>query len=81
MRWIPAAAAGPAEALSRGVTLLRRGLAWLRWYVAELNGEHAYERYAARARDARRPVLPRRAFERERLDRRDRDPLQYDGCC
>ncbi|WP_424216616.1 CstA-like transporter-associated (seleno)protein (plasmid) [Streptomyces sp. BI20] len=53
----------------------------LLWLVRELNGEHAYERYATRARAAGEPVLTRRAFEHRRTDRRDADPREGGRCC
>ncbi|MFI6942271.1 YbdD/YjiX family protein [Streptomyces sp. NPDC050418] len=53
------------------------------WYVRELTGETAYERYVAHARkdhpDA--PVCSRRAFERARTDRQEADPRQGFRCC
>lgn len=60
---------------------VRRGLAWMRWYVRELNGENTYARYAERARASDRPLLSRQEFERDRLDRRDRDPREGGRCC
>lgn len=50
----------------------RRALRHLRWYLREVTGESAYDRYVEHARrdhpDA--PVLPRRDFERFRQDAR-----------
>ncbi|MGW7518316.1 CstA-like transporter-associated (seleno)protein [Streptomyces sp. NPDC054796] len=62
---------------------LRHTVAWTLWYVRELNGEHAYERYAARARaeDPHARVLTRGEFERRRTDRRDADPREGGHCC
>ncbi|MBR7676873.1 putative selenoprotein [Streptomyces daliensis] len=62
---------------------LRHAVAWALWYVRELNGEHAYERYAARARaeDPHARVLTRGEFERRRTDRRDADPREGGHCC
>ncbi|MDN5383590.1 CstA-like transporter-associated (seleno)protein [Streptomyces sp. LB8] len=60
---------------------IRRCAAWIRWYVKELNGEHAYARYAERARAAGEPVLSRREFEHRRVDRRDGDPREGGRCC
>ncbi|UNO40209.1 YbdD/YjiX family protein [Streptomyces sp. MST-110588] len=59
----------------------RRGAAKLLWYVRELNGEHAYDRYAERARAAGEPVMTRREFEHRRTDRRDADPREGGTCC
>ncbi|MEU6117147.1 YbdD/YjiX family protein [Streptomyces sp. NPDC047117] len=62
---------------------LRRALRRVRWYVREFTGEHAYGRYVAhtRAQDPAAPVLSRAAFERNRTDRRDEDPLSGRCCC
>ncbi|NLU66719.1 YbdD/YjiX family protein [Streptomyces sp. HNM0574] len=62
---------------------MRHAGAWLLWYVRELNGEHAYERYAARARerDPHTRVMTRREFEHHRTDRRDQDPREGGRCC
>jgi uncharacterized short protein YbdD (DUF466 family) len=53
----------------------------LRWYLREVTGESAYDRYveAARRDDPRVPVLDRNAFERARQDHRDHHPPQR--CC
>ncbi|MGW8378845.1 YbdD/YjiX family protein [Streptomyces sp. ODS28] len=58
-----------------------RGLRRVWWYVKELNGEHAYDRYAERARAAGEPVVSRAEFERARVDRRDLDPREGGHCC
>ncbi|GAB2901465.1 CstA-like transporter-associated (seleno)protein [Streptomyces mayteni] len=62
---------------------MRRAVAWLRWYVTELTGENAYARHVARVReaDAAAPVPSRRAFERERMERRYGDPRNGGGVC
>lgn len=61
----------------------RRALAWLRWYVTELTGENAYQRYREKAErtDPGAPVLDRRAFEKMRTDRKYADPTAHHGCC
>ena len=54
---------------------LRRSARWLRWYLREVSGESAYDRYLVHAR-AEHPaaVLSRREFERRRMDQRDDRP-------
>jgi uncharacterized short protein YbdD (DUF466 family) len=53
----------------------------LLWYLREVTGEHDYARHAEHQRchhpDA--PVLPRREFERRRMDELDKNPQQR--CC
>lgn len=48
----------------------------VRWYLREVSGESAYDRYVEHARrqhpDA--PVLSRREFERRRIDEREERP-------
>ena len=53
----------------------------LRWYLREVIGESAYDRYveAACRDDPHAVVLDRNAFERTRQDHRDRHPPQR--CC
>lgn len=60
---------------------VRRGVRWLRWYLREVAGESAYDRYLehAGAGHPGRPVLSRRQFERQRMDERDSRPQQR--CC
>ena len=60
---------------------LRRGARWLRWYLREVAGESAYDRYVAHARadHPSEPVLSRREFERRRMD--DRDDRPESRCC
>ena len=55
--------------------------AGVRWYLREVSGESAYERYVEHARRAHpgEDPMPRRAFERARQDERDRRPQQR--CC
>lgn len=82
----PAPATGAAPRLRAGSGLtgrLRHAWAWLAWYVRELNGEHAYGRYAERARteEPQVRVMTRREFERRRTDRRDADPREGGRCC
>jgi uncharacterized short protein YbdD (DUF466 family) len=62
---------------------LRRAAHWVRWYVRELSGEAAYDRYVAHARscDPDAEVLTRRAFERRRTDAREADPREGFRCC
>ncbi|GAB2626197.1 hypothetical protein GCM10027168_67470 [Streptomyces capparidis] len=65
------------------MTALRRAAAWVRWYVREVSGESAYDRYVAHLRrhDPAAPVPSRRAFERERTDTRDANPREGFRCC
>ncbi len=51
------------------------------WYLREVTGESAYDRYVAheRARHPDGPVLDRRTFERRRQDRYGAQPQQR--CC
>ncbi|SEC06544.1 Protein of unknown function [Amycolatopsis tolypomycina] len=53
----------------------------LRWYLRELGGAAAYERHCARVRANHpdHPVPTRRAYELDRLRRREGRPL--DRCC
>lgn len=53
----------------------------LRWYVREISGESAYDRYleAAHRDHPGAAVLDRNAFERARQDHRDLHPPQR--CC
>ncbi|MHC3475253.1 YbdD/YjiX family protein [Streptomyces sp. 7R007] len=63
--------------------MLRRAIRGVRWYVRELTGESAYDRYVAHVR-AGHPdasVPSRREFERRRTDRREQDPRQGFRCC
>jgi uncharacterized short protein YbdD (DUF466 family) len=60
---------------------LGRSARWLRWYLREVSGESAYDRYLAHAHAAHpgAPVLSRREFERRRMDQRDDRPESR--CC
>jgi uncharacterized short protein YbdD (DUF466 family) len=60
---------------------VRRGARWLRWYLREVSGESAYDRYVDHVRTDHpdRPVLSRRDFERRRMD--DRDSRPQSRCC
>jgi uncharacterized short protein YbdD (DUF466 family) len=51
------------------------------WYLREVAGEHAYDRYLEHRRREHpgEPVLDRRAFERRRADERERTPRAR--CC
>ena len=53
----------------------------VRWYLREVSGESAYERYVEHERRDHpdREPLPRRQFERSRQDERDRQPQAR--CC
>jgi uncharacterized short protein YbdD (DUF466 family) len=61
--------------------LLRRGFGGLVWYLREVSGETAYDRYAdhRRRRHPGEPVVSRAEFWRERMDDRDRNPRAR--CC
>jgi uncharacterized short protein YbdD (DUF466 family) len=69
--------------MAAALGLLRRAGARAWWYVRELNGEHAYDRYVAHARShgPHVRVLSRREFENRRVDRRDADPREGGHCC
>jgi uncharacterized short protein YbdD (DUF466 family) len=60
---------------------LLRSIRWLRWYLREVSGESAYDRYVAHARAEHQdvPLLSRREFERRRMDQRDGRPESR--CC
>jgi uncharacterized short protein YbdD (DUF466 family) len=59
----------------------RRVLSGVRWYLREVSGESAYDRYVAHMRKdhASQPVMTRREFERRRQD--DRDDRPQARCC
>ncbi|MEA2536597.1 MAG: hypothetical protein QOF11_831 [Chloroflexota bacterium] len=59
----------------------RRTLDVVRWYLREVAGENAYERYVEHGslEHPGRPVLSRREFERQRQD--DRDGTPQVRCC
>ncbi|MFC7470736.1 YbdD/YjiX family protein [Actinomadura keratinilytica] len=60
-----------------------RGVRWIGWYVREVSGETAYEKYAAHVRrhDPDAEVMTRRQFERSRMDAREADPRDGFRCC
>ncbi|WP_434596304.1 YbdD/YjiX family protein [Streptomyces sp. A5-4] len=62
---------------------VRRVAGRIRWYVRELTGESAYDRYAehARSRDPQALVMSRREFEHSRTDAREADPREGFRCC
>ncbi|MGR8008364.1 YbdD/YjiX family protein [Streptomyces hypolithicus] len=62
---------------------VRRAVGRIRWYVRELTGEAAYDRYVAHARshDPGASVMTRRDFERSRTDAREADPREGFRCC
>ena len=56
--------------------MLREALAKAGWYVREVAGETAYERYVAHRKEHHpgEPVMTEREFWRWRMDERDRKP-------
>ena len=60
---------------------LRRAVTGTLWYLREVLGENAYERYLGHQRRDHpdEPVLSRREFERRRLDELEIQPGQR--CC
>jgi uncharacterized short protein YbdD (DUF466 family) len=60
---------------------LREAVSGVHWYLREVSGESAYDRYLAHAREAHpgEPVLTRRQFERRRQD--DRSSRPQARCC
>ncbi|MET7509094.1 YbdD/YjiX family protein [Streptomyces albidoflavus] len=62
---------------------VRSGVRWIGWYVREVSGETAYEKYAAHVRrhDPDAEVMTRRQFERSRMDAREADPRDGFRCC
>ncbi|MFG3312543.1 YbdD/YjiX family protein [Streptomyces albidoflavus] len=62
---------------------VRAGVRWIGWYVREVSGETAYEKYAAHVRrhDPVAEVMTRRQFERSRMDAREADPRDGFRCC
>ncbi|RZE97695.1 YbdD/YjiX family protein [Streptomyces albidoflavus] len=62
---------------------VRAGVRWIGWYVREVSGETAYEKYAAHVRrhDPDAEVMTRRQFERSRMDARETDPRDGFRCC
>ncbi len=63
------------------MTVLHRWGRGLRWYLREVTGESAYDRYVAHEHAAHpgAPVLDRRTFERRRQDDYGSRPQQR--CC
>jgi len=59
----------------------RELLAGVRWYLREVSGESAYDRYVEHVRREHpdQPVMSRRDFERARQDERERNPRAR--CC
>ena len=60
---------------------LREAASGVRWYLREVSGESAYDRYIAHAAEEHPgdPVLSRREFERRRQD--DRSSRPQARCC
>jgi uncharacterized short protein YbdD (DUF466 family) len=63
------------------MTTLRETLAGVRWYLREVSGETAYDRYVEHVRreHPEDPVMSRRDFERRRQDDRNANPRAR--CC
>jgi uncharacterized short protein YbdD (DUF466 family) len=61
--------------------VLTGALRQLRWYLREVSGESAYDKYVEHHRRAHpgASVLSRREFERKRMD--DRDSRPQSRCC
>jgi uncharacterized short protein YbdD (DUF466 family) len=61
--------------------LLRDAFAGVRWYLREVSGESAYDRYVQHMRrdHADQAVMSRRDYERRRMDQRDENPRAR--CC
>jgi uncharacterized short protein YbdD (DUF466 family) len=59
----------------------RDAVAGVRWYLREVSGESAYDRYVEHLRREHpdEPVMSRRDFERWRQDDRDANPRAR--CC
>jgi len=62
-------------------TMAVRSWRAVRWYLREITGESAYDRYVEHARGLHpdRPVASRREFERHRQDLENHRPQQR--CC
>jgi uncharacterized short protein YbdD (DUF466 family) len=60
---------------------VRGAMASVRWYLREISGESAYDRYVAHMRREHpgQPVMTRREFERRRQDAREENPRAR--CC
>jgi uncharacterized short protein YbdD (DUF466 family) len=63
------------------MTTLREALAGVRWYLREVSGETAYDRYVEHVRreHPEDPVMSRRDFERRRQDDCNANPRAR--CC
>ena len=60
---------------------LREAMRGVHWYLREVSGESAYDRYVAHMRrdHDEQPVMSRRDFERRRMAERDENPRAR--CC
>jgi uncharacterized short protein YbdD (DUF466 family) len=60
---------------------VKEAFAGVRWYLREVSGESAYDRYVEHMRREHpgQPVMSRRDFERQRQDWRDENPRAR--CC
>jgi uncharacterized short protein YbdD (DUF466 family) len=60
---------------------VRDALRGVRWYLREVSGESAYDRYVEHMRREHpdQPVMSRRDFERRRQDAREESPRAR--CC
>ena len=60
---------------------VKRAFSGMRWYLREVSGEAAYDRYVAHRRREHpgEPVMGRRDFERRRQDAREARPQAR--CC
>ena len=61
---------------------LRRGVAWLHWYLKEIMGENAYIHYLEsyeRRHGTREGAMEEKAFWRDLTDEQDRNPKAR--CC
>jgi uncharacterized short protein YbdD (DUF466 family) len=60
---------------------VKQAFAGVRWYLREVSGESAYDRYVEHRRHEHpdEPVMSRRAFERRRQDEREARPQAR--CC
>ena len=63
------------------IMTLREAYAGVRWYLREVSGESAYDRYVEHLRRDHpdQPVMSRRDFERRRMRMRDENPKAR--CC
>jgi uncharacterized short protein YbdD (DUF466 family) len=60
---------------------MKQAFEGVRWYLREVSGESAYDRYVAHMRrdHPAQPVMSRRDFERRRQDAREENPRAR--CC